>query len=61
MKPLLTVAEAAVLVRRHPQTIYRWISSGKLRAHESERGLLVQARDVQRVAGSTRRGRPPAE
>jgi len=61
MKPLLTVAEAAALVRREKQTIYRWIKSGKLREFDSDRGKLVQSRQVLRVAGETRVGRPPTE
>lgn len=60
MKKYLTVAEAAVLVRRGKATIYRWIEAGDLLALDTDRGLEVRADEVQQVAASKRPGRPRA-
>lgn len=58
MKLLLTVPEAAVVAKRHPVTVYKWIRDGRLSAERSAKGLLVMGSDVERVAATTRRGRP---
>lgn len=59
MKEWLTVAEAAVIVGRHPRNVYRWIEKGILRGTTDSHGTLtVLARDALRVESVTRRGRP---
>jgi excisionase family DNA binding protein len=49
---LIEVARAAVLVGRHPETVRRWVWSGRLTAQRSGRRLLVARREVQAMAGS---------
>lgn len=59
MKPWLTVAEAAVLVRRHPRKVYAWIQNGTLKSRTSAGGTLeVSSTDAIRVESVTKRGRP---
>lgn len=59
MKPWLTVAEAALVVGRHPRNIYRWIEKGILRAEPGDDGaMVVLGQDVRRVESVTKRGRP---
>ena len=60
-KAELTVPEAAVLVRRSTDAVYRWIRLSKLDAEETTDGLVVQTADVLRVAAASRPGRPRAE
>jgi len=47
---LLDVREAAALAGRAPETIRRWVWSGRLPAQRRGRKLLVARRDVLRVA-----------
>jgi excisionase family DNA binding protein len=47
----LTVLAAAALVRRSPETVRRWVWSGRLRARKSGKRLLVPRRDVESLAG----------
>lgn len=59
MKPWLTVAEAAVLVRRHPRKVYAWVQNGTLTARRDAEGKLeVSSKDALRVESVTKRGRP---
>ena len=59
MKPWLTVAEAAVLVGRHPRKVYAWIQNGALKSRTSAAGTLeVASADAVRVESVTKRGRP---
>jgi len=59
MKPWLTVAEAAVLVGRHPRKVYAWIENGTLKGRRSADGKLeVSSTDALRVESVTKRGRP---
>lgn len=59
MKEWLTVAEAALVVGRHPRNVYRWIEKGILRSNTAADGtLLVPSRDALRVESVTKRGRP---
>ncbi|SFN66552.1 helix-turn-helix domain-containing protein [Mycetocola miduiensis] len=59
MKPWLTVAEAAVLVKRHPRKVYAWIENGTLKARRSADGKYeVSSTDALRVESVTKRGRP---
>lgn len=58
MKQLLTIKEAAALVKRDRSRIYAWIDQHRLRSFETDEGLKVRAVDVQRTAADTRRGRP---
>lgn len=57
-KAELTVPEAALLVRKSTDAVYRWIRQDKLRADETTDGLVVQTADVLRVAAKARPGRP---
>jgi excisionase family DNA binding protein len=47
----LDVRAAATLTGRHPETIRRWVWSGRLSAHREGNRLLVSRRDLEAVAG----------
>jgi hypothetical protein len=47
---LIDVRHAATLVRRHPETIRRWVWSGRLAARRQGRRLLVVPSEVEAVA-----------
>jgi excisionase family DNA binding protein len=47
---LIDVRRAAVLVGRHPETVRRWVWSGRLRAQRNGRRLLVARSEVQAIA-----------
>jgi len=49
---LIDVGRAAVLVGRHPETVRRWVWSGRLSAQRRGRRLLVARGEVQAMAGS---------
>ena len=51
---MITVPEAARRVGRNPETIRRWIWSGKLASQKVGTQHLVEEADVERVAGPTR-------
>lgn len=51
----LTILEAAALVHRSPETLRRWVWTGRLRARKSGKRLLVHRRDVEALAGVERR------
>lgn len=57
-KAELTVPEAAALVRKSTDAVYRWIRQERLAAEDTTDGLVVQTADVLRVAASARPGRP---
>jgi hypothetical protein len=48
---LVDVRQAATLAGRAPETIRRWVWSGRLPARRRGRKLLVARRDVLRLAG----------
>jgi excisionase family DNA binding protein len=48
---LIEVRQAARLVGRHPETIRRWVWSGRLSAERRGRQLLVGESDVRSLAG----------
>lgn len=52
---LIDVRRAAALVGRHPETIRRWIWTGRLAATRRGRRLLVAASAVQQLAGTADR------
>jgi len=54
---MLGVRAAADLVGRHPETVRRWVWSGRLSARREGSRLLVARRDVEALAGT---GRAPA-
>ena len=56
---LLDVRAAAALTGRHPETIRRWVWSGRLAARRQGNRLLVARDDVEAVAGV--RARPDAD
>jgi excisionase family DNA binding protein len=43
----LTINDAAALVRRSPETVRRWVWSGRLKARKAGRHLLVSRQDVE--------------
>jgi len=51
LRPLIDVRQAVVLVGRHPETIRRWIWSGRLAGQRRGRRLFVVTREVRAVAG----------
>jgi len=53
---LIDVRGAAALVRRHPETVRRWVWSGRLAARRQGNRLLVARGDVEAIAA--REGRP---
>jgi excisionase family DNA binding protein len=48
---MLTVPEAARLVGRDPETIRRWIRSGRLRAHKIGTQHVIDEADLEAVKG----------
>ena len=48
---LIDVGRAASLVGRHPETVRRWVWSGRLSARRRGRRLLVARSEVQALAG----------
>ena len=48
---VLDVRGAAALVRRHPETVRRWVWSGRLAARREGGRLVVARRDVEALAG----------
>jgi hypothetical protein len=49
---MLDVRAAAALARRHPETIRRWVWSGRLAAEREGNRLLVARADVEALAAS---------
>lgn len=52
---MLDIRGAAALVGRHPETVRRWVWSGRLRARRQGNRLLVARNDVEALALSARR------
>lgn len=53
---LLDVRAAATLARRNPETVRRWVWSGRLASQRRGRRILVARRDVEALAGGGSRG-----
>ena len=53
---MLEIREAAVIVQRTPETVRRWVWSGRLRASKSANRLLVAREEVERMV--TERSHP---
>lgn len=49
---MLDVRRAAALTGRHPETIRRWVWSGRIAARRQGNRLLVARGDVEALAGS---------
>lgn len=49
---MIDVRSAAALLRRHPETIRRWVWSGRLVAERHGNRLLIAREDVEAVAVS---------
>lgn len=49
----LTVKEAAVMLRRSPETVRRWIAEGRLPVTRAGRMLYLQRADVLQIVGIT--------
>jgi hypothetical protein len=49
---MLDVRRAAALAARHPETIRRWVWSGRIAARREGNRLLVARGDVEAMAGS---------
>ena len=47
----LTILAAAALIRRSPETVRRWVWTGRLKARRIGKQLLVPRRDVEALAG----------
>lgn len=54
-RSLIDVRQAAAQVGRHPETIRRWIWSGRLRSERRGHRLMVVPKDVEELAGGTLR------
>jgi hypothetical protein len=52
---MLDVRAAAALARRNPETVRRWVWSGRLAAQRRGRRILVARRDVEALAGESTR------
>jgi excisionase family DNA binding protein len=52
---LIDVRQAAALTARHPETVRRWVWSGRLPARRQGNRLLMTRRDVMGLAGARRR------
>jgi excisionase family DNA binding protein len=50
---LIDIRQAAELTGRHPETIRRWVWSGRLQAERRGRQLLVAEADVRALAGGS--------
>jgi len=50
---MLTVPEAARRVGRNPETVRRWIRSGRLRARKVGTQHVIEERDLELVAGES--------
>ena|SRR5438309_8748544 len=48
----LTILAAASLVDRSPETVRRWVWTGRLNARKSGKRLLVQRSEVEALAGA---------
>lgn len=48
---VLTVPEAASRVKRNPETVRRWIRSGRLRAHKVGTQHLIEESDLLEAVG----------
>jgi excisionase family DNA binding protein len=57
---MLTVPRAAERVGRNPETIRRWIRSGRLRAQKIGTQHIVDEADLDQVAGEPGSLTPPA-
>jgi excisionase family DNA binding protein len=53
---MIDVRGAAALVGRHPETVRRWVWSGRLTASRQGNRLLIARADVEAVAASEGRG-----
>lgn len=53
---MLDVRTAAALVHRNPETVRRWVWSGRLAARRRGRRILVARADVEALAGERTRG-----
>jgi excisionase family DNA binding protein len=51
--PLITVAEAAKLLKLHPQTLRRWIHKGKLSARRIGRQFRLPAEELETILPPT--------
>lgn len=49
---MLDVRRAAALIGRHPETVRRWVWSGRLAARRQGNLLLIARADLEAVAGS---------
>lgn len=47
---MIDVRDAAALVRRHPETVRRWVGSGRLAAQRQGNRLLMARADVEAIA-----------
>jgi excisionase family DNA binding protein len=48
----IDVRQAAALIGRHPETVRRWVWSGRIGARRRGNRLFVDRKDVESVAGS---------
>jgi excisionase family DNA binding protein len=55
---LVDMHRAAALTGRHPETVRRWIWSGRIAARREGRRLLVARQDVEALAGDRDRTAP---
>ncbi|CAN5615788.1 hypothetical protein BH24ACT24_BH24ACT24_06270 [soil metagenome] len=58
---MLTVPEAAKRTGRNPETIRRWIRSGRLRSERVGTQHLVEERDLEHATGGWETGPLPEE
>jgi excisionase family DNA binding protein len=61
VKPMLTIAEAAEMLRLHPNTIRRWADSGKLKAYRlgSRGDRRFRREDVEAILAQQSRSESP--
>lgn len=51
-KKLYTVQEAAELLRLHPQSVYTWLRTGKLKSVRPGRKWLIPAEEIENFINS---------
>jgi excisionase family DNA binding protein len=58
MRPLLTVAEVAELLRLSPRQVRRFIADGRLRVVRLGRAIRIRPQDVEALVASSGQERP---
>lgn len=59
LQAFIDIEQAAILANRNERTVYRWISSGRLRTISDAAGQqFIKVADLLNVESATKKGRP---